>query len=41
MIKRKMISIKAEQERWIIEKNINLSRFVQRKIDEEIKIMEV
>ena len=32
---RKTITIKADQERFIQEKSINLSRFVQKKIDEE------
>lgn len=33
----KTISIKEKHEKWVKEKHINLSRFVQSKIDEEIK----
>ena len=32
---RKTISIKREQEHWIKKNNVNLSRFVQSKIDDE------
>jgi len=34
---RKNITIRADQEKFIQEKAISLSRFVQKKIDEEIK----
>ena len=33
---RKNITIRADQERYIQDKAINLSRFVQKKIDEEM-----
>jgi hypothetical protein len=33
----KNITIREDQTKWIIEKHINLSRFVQDKIDEEMK----
>jgi len=34
---RKNITIRADQAKYIEDKAINLSRFVQKKIDEEIK----
>lgn len=34
----KSISIKEEHEQFIVDTNLNLSRFVQKKIDEEIRI---
>ncbi len=34
---RKTITIKSAQEKYIQDKSINLSRFVQKKIDEERK----
>lgn len=33
----KHVTIKDKHQKWIEEKHINLSRFVQAKIDEEIK----
>jgi len=33
----KHITIREEQNHWINQQNINLSRFVQNKIDEEMK----
>jgi hypothetical protein len=32
----KSISIRDDQQKWIVEKSINLSRFVQKHIDEAI-----
>lgn len=37
----KTISIKDEHAQWVTEKTINLSRFVQSAIDEEIKSLGV
>jgi len=34
---RKTITIREDQGKWIRQKHINLSRFVQAKIDEEMK----
>jgi len=34
---RKQISITKKQNAWVINKHINLSRFVQAKIDKELK----
>lgn len=36
-MKRKTITIREDQAKWVAEKHINLSRFVQAKIDEEMK----
>jgi len=36
-MKRKSITIREDQAKWVEEKHINLSRFVQAKIDEEMK----
>ncbi len=36
-MKRKTITIREDQAKWIAEKYINLSRLVQDKIDEEMK----
>jgi hypothetical protein len=36
-MKRKTITIREDQAKWVVEKHINLSRFVQDKIDEEMK----
>jgi len=36
-MKRKSITISDDQAKWVTEKHINLSRFVQAKIDEEMK----
>jgi len=37
VMKRKNITIREDQEAWLKKKHINLSRFVQAKIDEEMK----
>jgi hypothetical protein len=36
-MQRKSITIREDQAKWVTEKHINLSRFVQDKIDEEMK----
>jgi post-segregation antitoxin (ccd killing protein) len=36
-MQRKNITISDDQAKWVAEKHINLSRFVQDKIDEEMK----
>jgi post-segregation antitoxin (ccd killing protein) len=36
-MKPKNITIREDQVKWVEEKHINLSRFVQDKIDEELK----
>ena len=37
MAKRKNISIRDDQEKWVQENHLNLSRFVQDKLDELIE----
>ena len=36
-MKRKTITVRDDQAKWVTEKHINLSRLVQAKIDEEMK----
>jgi hypothetical protein len=36
-MKPKNITIRDDQAKWVVENHINLSRFVQDKIDEEMK----
>lgn len=38
MMKRESITIKEEQEEWIQDHHLNLSRFVQDKLDELIEV---
>jgi len=36
-MKRKTITIRDDQEKWVQENTLNLSRFVQKKLDEVMK----